>query len=124
MTPRRRLLRASVVALALVSGCAGLEATPATGLAGVWEGRSAGAGGSAPVRLIVKEDGSYLGTLTSAGEERILRGAIVEISPGRLRWSGNQGDGSVTVVQREGRRVLRLQRDDGGGVMEISERAP
>ena len=123
MTLRRRLLRASVVALALVSGCAGLEATPATGLAGVWEGRSAGAGGSAPVRLVVKEDGSYLGTLTSAGEERILRGAIVEISPGRLRWSGNQG-GSVTVAQREGRRVLRLQRDDGGGVMEISERAP
>jgi hypothetical protein len=76
------------------------------------------------VRLVVKEDGTYLGTLTTAGEERILRGAIVELSPGRLRWSGNQGDGSVTVMTREGRRVLRFQRDDGGGVMEISERAP
>jgi hypothetical protein len=124
MSSRRRFLRASVVALVLISGCAGLEATPATGLAGAWEGRSAGAGGAAPVRLVVKEDGTYLGTLTTAGEERILRGAIVELSPGRLRWSGNQGDGSVTVMTREGRRVLRFQRDDGGGVMEISERAP
>ena len=34
------------------------------------------------------------------------------------------GDGSVTVAERDGRRVLRFQRDDGGGVMEISERAP
>ena len=124
MSSRRRFLRGSLLALALVSGCAGLEAKPATGLAGAWEGRSAGAGGATPVRLVVKEDGTYLGTLTTAGEERILRGAIVEFSPGRLRWSGNQGDGRVTVVHREGRRVLRFQRDDGGSVMEISERAP
>ena len=124
MTSTRRLLSATLLALGLLPGCAGLEARPATGLAGAWEGRSAGAAGAAPVRLVVKEDGTYLGTLTTAGEERVLRGAIVELSPGRLRWSGNQGDGSVTVVNREGRRMLRFQRDDGGGVMEISERAP
>ena len=62
--------------------------------------------------------------LTTAGEERSLHGAITELSPGRLRWSGNLGDGRVTVTERDGRRVLRFQRDDGGGVMELSERAP
>jgi hypothetical protein len=124
MTPARRLLCAILLALGLLPGCAGLEARPATGLAGAWEGRAAGAGGHAPVRLVVKEDGSYVGTLNTAGEERSLHGAITELSPGRLRWSGNLGDGRVTVTERDGRRVLRFQRDDGGGVMEISERAP
>ena len=124
MIPGRRFLRAGVLVLGLVPGCAGLEATPATGLAGDWEGRTAGAAGFAPVRMVVKADGSYLGSFTLAGQERSLHGAIVALPSGRLRWSGNQGDGSVTLAEHDGRRVLRFQRDDGGGVMEISERAP
>ena len=124
MTPGRRSSLAGLLALGLLAGCAGLDATPATGLAGAWEGRTAGADGFAPVRLVVKADGSYLGSFTLAGAERNLHGAIVALPSGRLRWSGNQGDGSVTVAERDGRRVLRFQRDDGGGVMEISERAP
>lgn len=124
MTAKRGFLRATLLALVLLPGCAGLETKPATGLAGAWEGRSSGAGGLAPVRLVVKEDGSYQGTLTAAGEERVLRGAIVALASGALRWSGNLGDGRVTLLQRDGRRVLRFQRDDGGGVMEVTERAP
>jgi len=76
------------------------------------------------VRLVVKRTASYLGTLTSAGEARILRGAIVEISPGRLRWSGNQGDGSVTVVHVKGDESSAFRGTTGAAVMEISERAP
>jgi hypothetical protein len=124
MMTGRRFLRAALLALILLPGCAGLEAKPATGLAGAWEGRSSGAGGLAPVRLVIKEDGSYQGTFTTADEERGLHGAIMAFPSGALRWNGNLGDGSVTLLRRDGARVLRFQRDDGGGVMEISERAP
>ena len=124
MMPRRRFLRAGLLALVLLPGCAGFEAKPATGLAGVWEGRSSGAGGLASVRLVLKEDGSYQGTFTTADAERPLHGAIVTFDSDALRWSGNLGDGRVILLRRDGRRVLRFQRDDGGTVVEVTERAP
>jgi hypothetical protein len=124
MMAGRRILSAGLLFLVLLPGCASIEAKPAAGLAGTWEGRSSGAAGLAPARLIIKEDGSYAGTLTMTVEERTLRGAIVTLGSGAMRWSGNHGDGSVVMAQRDGRRTLRFQRDDGGAALEVAERAP
>jgi hypothetical protein len=118
-SPRR--LAAALLAIAL-SGCAGLEAGPAKGLAGRWEGRTSGIGGNVPVHLVVKEDGSYLGALRVDGEERGVQGAITELPSGRLRFDGSSGSGTVTRRERAGERVLRFERDDGYPLFEVVAR--
>jgi hypothetical protein len=114
-------LAAALLAIAL-SGCAGLEAGPAKGLAGQWEGRASRIGGNVPVRLVVKEDGTYLGALRVDGEERGIQGVITELPSGRLRFDGNSGSGIVTRRERGGERVLRFQRDDGYPLFEVGAR--
>jgi hypothetical protein len=120
MTSPRRLA-AALLALAL-SGCAGLEAGPAKGLAGRWEGHTSGVGGNLPVHLVVKEDGAYLGVLRVDGEERGIQGAITELPSGRLRFDGSSGSGTVTRRARAGERVLRFERDDGYPLFEVVAR--
>jgi hypothetical protein len=118
------LLRLGVALLVIggLSGCASFEAGPARGLAGRWEGRAPGIGGNAPVRLVVKEDGTYLGALRVDGEERGIQGAISELPSGRLRFDGNSGSGTVTRRERAGEHVLRFERDDGYPLFEVGAR--
>jgi hypothetical protein len=121
MTP---LLRLGVALLVIggLWGCASFEAGPPKGLAGRWEGHATGIGGNAPVHLVVKEDGTYLGALRIDGEERGIQGVITELRSGRLRFDGSSGSGTVTRRERAGESVLRFERDDGYPVFEVGAR--
>ena len=116
-----RRITGPALAAALVA-CASFEAGPAKGVSGRWEGHAPGIGGNAAVRLVVKDDGSYRGTLHVGTEERALHGAISELPTGRLRFDGSSGSGTVTRRERAGERVLRFQRDDGYPLFEVAAR--
>jgi hypothetical protein len=119
-SPRR--LTVVLLALAALSGCAGLEARPAKELAGRWEGRASAIHGNTPVRLVVKEDGTYLGALRVDGTDRDIHGVITELPSGRLRFDGNNGSGFVTRRERAGEVILRFERDDGYPLFEVLAR--
>jgi len=106
---------AAVLLLGVVSaGCASIAPPDVALLAGEWQGRIVTARGHTAARLTVGADGRYEGTAFFDGAERPLHGALMKLSDGRLRYVGNEGDGTVTL---EGER-LRLRGDDGatGGV--------
>jgi hypothetical protein len=115
-------LGAALLALGALAGCAAMPPGPALGLTGWWEGRSSGPGGSAPIRLLIKEDGTYVGALR-ADEERPIHGAITELPSGRLRFDSNSGSGTIIRRQRGGERLLRFERDDGYPLFEVVPRA-
>jgi len=110
----------TILALAtLVAGCTSLPPptsidVPAS-LAGTWRGRMTGPTGSAPVLLTIQDDGSYHGILYVEPTYREIGGVISVIGPGRTRYGGTEGNGTVTLHESGGRRVLRLVRDGGGG---------
>jgi hypothetical protein len=95
MSPRPA--RAILVLATLVAGCASLPPQRSIegllSLAGTWRGRMTGPTGSAPV----------------------LGGVISATGPGRTRYGGTEGNGTVTLHEDGGRRVLSLVRDGGGG---------
>ena len=99
---------------AVSAGCASVAPPDVASLAGEWQGRVVTARGHTAARLTVAADGRYEGTAFFDGAERPLHGALMKLSDGRLRYVGNEGDGTVTL---EGER-LRLRGDDGatGGV--------
>jgi hypothetical protein len=102
----------SAAALALVAVTLGACATAAPSvetLAGEWHGRVVTARGHTAARLTVAPNGSYEGTAYFDGMDRPLRGAIVALPDGRLRYVSSEGDGSVAVVNG----TLRLRGDDG-----------
>ena len=106
---------AAVLLLGVVSaGCASIAPPDVALLAGEWQGRIVTARGHTAARLTVGADGRYEGTAFFDGAERPLHGALMKLSDGRLRYVGNEGDGTVTL---EGER-LRLRGNDGatGGV--------
>ena len=117
MSPRPA--RAILVFTTLVAGCASLpSSTPIdslASLAGNWRGRMTGPTGSAPVLLTIQDDGSYHGILYVEPTYREIGGVISVIGPGRTRYGGTEGNGTVTLHESGGRRVLRLVRDGGGG---------
>ena len=117
MSPRPD--RAILVFATLVAGCASLPPPKAieglASLAGTWRGRMTGPTGSAPVLLTIQDDGSYHGILYVEPTYREVGGVISVIGPGRTRYGGTEGNGTVTLHEGGGRRVLRLVRDGGGG---------
>jgi hypothetical protein len=75
--------------------------------------------GNAPLILTVAEDGSFQGLLFVEPKYKEVRGAITVVSPGNIRYEGNDGNGRVTLREEGGRRVLRFVRDGGGGGAEL-----
>ena len=94
--PRRRLV---VLALAGCGKPPSLNPGPSVReLAGPWRGRLALGGANARATLTIKEDGAYAGALHLESGDRPFTGAIVLARPGRLRYHGSIGDGSVVVT--------------------------
>jgi hypothetical protein len=85
-------------------------------LAGTWRGRLAIGGANAVATLTIAEDGAYAGALHLEAGDRPFSGTIVVARPGRLRYLGTHGDGSVFVTPPGGPpATLQLVPDGGGG---------
>ena len=74
-----------------------------------------GAHGKRTVLLAIQDDGSYHGILYVEPTYGEVGGVISVIGPGRTRYGGTEGNGTVTLHEDGGRRVLRFVRDGGGG---------
>jgi hypothetical protein len=117
----------SVVAgawLLAIAGCVSATGPPVAELQGSWQGRMSGPRGSGPAALTIQPDGRYAGTMFLEGEDREVRGAIIALPSGRLRYAGTDGNGNVLVGGSEGRRELRFIRDGGGGGATLREARP
>ena len=85
-------------------------------LAGTWRGRLAVGAANAAATVAIKEDGVYAGALHLEGGDRPFTGAIVAARPGRLRYHGSHGDGSIVVTPPNGPpATLHFVPDGGGG---------
>ena len=120
MTPR--LLASGVLAAVLLVGCASAQSrsSETAALAGAWRGRMSGPMGNGPVVVTIAEDGSFDGLLFVEPQYKELRGAIMVLSPGNIRYDGNIGNGRVTVREERGQRVLKFVPDGGGGGAELT----
>lgn len=111
-----------LLALLLLAGAGCASRTPDTTppnvreIAGTWQGRLALGGANAPASVTIKEDGTLAGALHVEGGDRPFTGAIVVASPGRLRYLGTLGEGTVVVTPPNGPpAALQLVPDGGGG---------
>jgi hypothetical protein len=85
-------------------------------LAGTWRGRLAIGAANGVATLAIKEDGTYAGMLHLEGGDRPFSGAIVQARPGRLRYLGTNGDGTVVVTPpNQPAATLHFVPDGGGG---------
>jgi hypothetical protein len=84
-------------------------------LAGEWKGRVASPAGNAPAALAIAADGVFRGTMFLDGGDRSFHGGLVIVRPGEVRYQGTDGNGTVRVIEEDGRRVLKFLRDGGGG---------
>ena len=114
--------RAIVLLATLLVGCAGAQSRSAetATFAGTWRGRMSGPMGNAPIILTIAEDGTFQGLLFVEPTYKEIRGAISVLSPGNIRYEGNDGNGRVTLHEKHGQRVLRFVRDGGGGGAELT----
>jgi hypothetical protein len=117
-----RTARAFALFATLVAGCVSARApsVEAAGLVGTWRGRMSGPQGNAPIILTIAEDGTFQGLLFVEPKYKEIKGAISVLSPGNIRYEGNDGNGRVTVREKHGQRVLRFVRDGGGGGGELT----
>ena len=106
----------------LVAGCASAQTRSAetAGLAGTWRGRMSGPAGNGPLIMTIAEDGTFQGLLFVEPKYKEIGGAISVLSPGNMRYEGNNGNGRVTLREERGARVLRLVPDGGGGGAELT----
>jgi len=106
----------------LLAGCASAQSRSAetAALAGTWRGRMSSPMGNAPIILTIAEDGAFQGLLFVEPKYKEIRGAISVLSPGNIRYEGNDGNGRVTLHEERGQRVLRFVRDGGGGGAELT----
>jgi hypothetical protein len=113
-------VRLGLGALLLVTtGCATTLAPLPAGegtrsLAGTWHGRLLGPLGHATASMTVREDGTYTGTMFLDVGDREFNGVIIAVAPGRARYQGTDGNGTVRLREQHGRRVLRFVPDGGG----------
>jgi hypothetical protein len=84
------------------------------GLAGTWHGRVLGPLGHATASMTIKEDGTYTGTMYLDAGDREFNGVIIAVGSGRARYQGTDGNGTVSLRERDGRRLLRFVPDGGG----------
>jgi hypothetical protein len=118
----RPCARAIVLLATLLAGCASAQSRSAetAALAGTWRGRMSSPMGNAPIILTIAEDGAFQGLLFVEPKYKEIRGAISVLSPGNIRYEGNDGNGRVTLHEERGQRVLRFVRDGGGGGAELT----
>ena len=102
---RRALL---VTPLVIVAGC-GVARVDVSTLAGDWHGRIVTPRGQTAARLTVGADGRYEGTAFFDDLDQPVRGTIVALPSGHLRYVGNAGEGTVDVDDG----MLRFRGDDG-----------
>ena len=76
--------------------------------------------GNAPIILTIDENGTFQGLLFVEPKYKEIRGSISVVSPGNIRYEGNDGNGRVTLHEERGQRVLRFVRDGGGGGAELT----
>ncbi len=117
----RRLSALAVLVVAtMLAACATLPpARPVSDLraiAGKWEGSLSGPGGSFPVTLVVKTDGTY--------EAETPTGPVtgtLQIVGSKIRFVNMFGQaGTWTLHEGDGKRVLKTVRDDGTGTGEFT----
>jgi len=118
----RPCVRAIVLLATLLAGCASAQSRSAetAALAGMWRGRMSSPMGNAPIIMTIAEDGTFQGLLFVEPKYKGIRGAISVLSPGNIRYEGNDGNGRVTLHEERGQRVLRFVRDGGGGGAELT----
>ena len=82
-------------------------------LVGKWRGYVTSPLGSAPVDLIVQEDGSY-STILYVQPSRTITGTL-EVADGKAKFKNSEGNaGTFTLyVDGKGKRVLKGTRNDG-----------
>jgi hypothetical protein len=110
-----------------VTGCATAAIVPFTKtgeLAGTWQGVTTGRSGRAFASLVVKEDGTFMGTMhLDGGEDQEFSGIITVVRPGQARYRGSEGFGDVVLLEQGGTRSLRFQ-PDGGGLASVYAPSP
>lgn len=90
-------------------------------LTGQWMGRMYGPLGRTLALVAILPDGHYRGILYYEGADREFRGSIVVLTPRRARFHGLDGNGEVTLLERDGKRVLRFRTDAGSGGGEFTQ---
>jgi len=115
-------VRVIVLLATLLTGCASAQSrsVETASLAGTWRGRMSGPSGNAPLILTIAADGTFQGLLFVEPTYKEIRGAISVLSPGNIRYEGNDGNGRVTLHEERGQRLLRFVRDGGGGGAELT----
>src|SRR5437870_12787412 len=123
MSGARGLMLSSAL---LLFSCASLHspvAIPNTQtLAGAWHGRVSGFAGHAMAVMTVADTGAYAGTMFLETGDKHFEGAIVVVDPGRVRYQGTLGNGTVRPEQRGDGQGLRFVQDGGGGGARFSRR--
>jgi len=124
----RQSFRCWALACLVLAGCAGSgpggPGDAFRDFEGEWRGTVLGSRGRAAARLLIDPGGSYRGTLFFDGGDRSVRGVLMALPGGRVRYGGNDGSGSVTLGWSEGRRILRFVEDGGAGHAEFTRVPP
>jgi hypothetical protein len=108
----------AVLVTLLLAGCAAREPGPRAdvgALAGEWRGRWMGPTGHALAALSIEPTGAYRARMFLDGGDRDIRGVILALPSGRLRYQGGDGNGEVRLEAAGGVTTLRLVPDGGGG---------
>ena len=84
-------------------------------LAGAWAGNvPIPSGRLLYVVMHIKEDGSYVASAQGPGNKTVI--GTLRLSGGRIRYESSfPGNGSVTLMVVQGKRVLRFMPDAAGG---------
>src|SRR5438093_5060864 len=100
MSGARGLMLSSAL---LLFSCASLHppvAIPNTQtLAGAWHGRVSGFAGHAMAVMTVADTGAHARPTFLQTGDKHLEGAVVVVDPGRVRYQGRRGNGTVRLEQ-------------------------
>jgi len=104
-----RAAAACVLVAVTLAGCTAHTTPGVQSLAGDWFGRVSTSRGHTSARVTIAPDGRYDGTAYFDGIDQPLRGRIIALPSGRLRYVSSEGDGAVRLDEG----TLRLRSDDG-----------
>jgi hypothetical protein len=115
----RYVIAGLVLALTACASAGRVPFTKPGELAGVWQGLTTGRSGRATASLVIKEDGSFTGTMyLDSGDDQDFSGVITVVRPGQALYRGSEGFGRVVLLEQGGTRSLRFQ-PEGGGVASV-----
>jgi len=72
--------------------------------------------------MTVADTGAYAGTMFLDTGDKHFEGVIIVVDPGRVRYRGTLGSGTVRLEEREAGQLLRFVQDGGGGGASFSRR--